>query len=86
MSDPVPFSRDLTGYVLECQGDRHFLARFEETQPRAPPSSCEELTSIALALRERVDTFPQQRYRLVGVGLSNFGDPEDAAPQPNLFE
>jgi len=38
-----------------------------------PPSSCEELTGIALALRERVDLGPKQRFRLVGVGLSNFG-------------
>ena len=54
--------------------------------PQSPASSCEELTRIALALRERVDTSPQQRFRLVGVGLSNFGDPEDVVPQQNLFE
>jgi DNA polymerase IV len=42
--------------------------------PGSPPSSCEELTGIALKLRERVDLSPQQRYRLVGVGLSNFQD------------
>lgn len=40
--------------------------------PLVPPSSCEELTTIALSLRERVDMAPQQRFRLVGVGLSNF--------------
>ena len=50
-----------------------------------PPSSCDELTEIALKLRERVDLGPQQRYRLVGVGLSNFRDEEEAA-QPPLFE
>jgi DNA polymerase-4 len=50
------------------------------------PSSCEELTGIALKLRERVDLGPQQRYRLVGVGLSNFREPEDTAAQPVLFE
>src|SRR5689334_24237373 len=53
--------------------------------PASPPSSCEELTSIALALRERVEIPPHQRFRLVGVGLSNFRDPEDAAPQQSLF-
>jgi DNA polymerase-4 len=37
-----------------------------------PPSSCDELTTIALALRDRVQLGPQQLYRLVGVGLSNF--------------
>lgn len=54
--------------------------------PQSPPCSCEELTSIALALRERVATSPQERFRLVGVGLSNFRDPEDTTPQQNLFE
>jgi DNA polymerase-4 len=54
--------------------------------PGSPPSSCEELTEIALKLRERVDLGPQQRYRLVGVGLSNFRDPEDTIAQPDLFQ
>jgi len=53
--------------------------------PGSPPSSCEELTNIALSLRERVGLRPQQRFRLVGVGLSNFCDPEDAFAQPALF-
>lgn len=52
--------------------------------PDSPPSSCEGLTDIALSLRERVELSPQQRYRLVGVGLSNFQDREDAA-QAELF-
>jgi DNA polymerase-4 len=52
----------------------------------SPPSSCEELTDIVLKLRERVDLGPQQRYRLVGVGLSNFREPEGTAAQPVLFE
>jgi DNA polymerase-4 len=37
-----------------------------------PPASCEELTRIALALRDRVAAAPDQLFRLVGVGLSNF--------------
>jgi DNA polymerase IV len=53
--------------------------------PPSPPSSCEELTSIALSLRDRVGLNPQQRFRLVGVGLSNFNDPADASAQPALF-
>ena len=52
----------------------------------APPSSCDELTEIALKLRERVTLGPQQRYRLVGVGLSNFREVEQIDPQPALFE
>lgn len=54
--------------------------------PGSPPSSCDELTDIALRLRERVALGPQQRYRLVGVGLSNFREPEQDAAQPALFE
>jgi DNA polymerase IV len=54
--------------------------------PTVPPSSCEELTSIALSLRERIALSPKQRFRLVGVGLSNFHDPDDASSQPVLFE
>jgi DNA polymerase IV len=41
---------------------------------------------IALKLRERVDLGAQQRYRLVGVGLSNFQEPDGTAAQPVLFE
>jgi DNA polymerase IV len=54
--------------------------------PGSPPSSCEELTEIALSLRERVDLGPKQRFRLVGVGLSNFREPEGIPAQPALFE
>jgi DNA polymerase IV len=52
--------------------------------PDGPPSSCDELTEIALKLRGKVNLNSQQRYRLVGVGLSNFR--EVAAAQPDLFE
>jgi DNA polymerase-4 len=54
--------------------------------PPAPPASCEELISIALSLRTRVSLPPTQLYRLVGVGLSNFTDPAQPAPEPELFE
>src|ERR1700739_3325846 len=53
--------------------------------PLSPPSSCEELIVIALSLRDRVGLNPEQRFRLVGVGLANFRDPEDASAQPALF-
>jgi len=54
--------------------------------PSTPPSSCEQLTDIALKLRERVSLSPQQRYRLVGIGLTNFRESEQSGPQPLLFE
>jgi DNA polymerase IV len=53
--------------------------------PPSPLSSCEELTSIALFLRSRVGLNPEQRFRLVGVGLCNFRDPEAVPAQPGLF-
>lgn len=54
-----------------------------QTPPR-PPHSCQELMAIVLSLRERVNVVPEQRFRLVGVGLSNFVVPEQS--QPTLFE
>ena len=54
--------------------------------PDSPPASCEELTEIALSLRGRVTLSSQQRYRLVGVGLSNFREVQEASAQPALFE
>lgn len=54
--------------------------------PTPPPSSCEELTAMALKLREHVGLASKQRYRLVGVGLSNFRELEGTTAQPVLFE
>jgi DNA polymerase-4 len=65
---------------------REFKILTRSHTPDASPSSCEELVDIALKLREKVDLGPQQRYRLVGVGLSNFREPEDTVAQPILFE
>jgi DNA polymerase-4 len=52
--------------------------------PPSPPASSEELTEIALSLLDRVAADPTQRFRLVGVGLGNFRDP-DKTPEPTLF-
>ena len=52
--------------------------------PSMPPESCEELIAIALLLRERIKLEPGQRFRLVGVGLSNFRESEIL--QSPLFE
>ncbi len=54
--------------------------------PPHPPCSGVELGEIALALRERVELPAHTRYRLVGVGLANFLDDDEAMPQPELFE
>jgi DNA polymerase-4 len=52
--------------------------------PPYPPATCEEFTAVALSLRDRVVVVPDQRFRLVGVGLSNFISAE--YPQPTLFD
>src|SRR3989449_5831056 len=49
--------------------------------PDSPPSSCEELTDIALRLRERVALGAQQRYRLVGRGVGKFLEAQETAAQ-----
>jgi DNA polymerase-4 len=53
--------------------------------PPEPPASADELAGIALALRERVGRPARSLYRLVGVGLGNFHDPESDEHQPELF-
>jgi DNA polymerase-4 len=53
--------------------------------PGAPPATLEEFCTIALSLLARVALPGSTRYRLVGVGLSNFHDPEERALQPQLF-
>ena len=72
--------------VLKLKTSEFKILTRSHTPPHAPPSSCEELTSIALSLRERINLSPKQRFRLVGVGLSNFHDPDDASGQAALFE
>jgi DNA polymerase-4 len=53
--------------------------------PVSPPCSCEELTDIALKLREKVVLGAKQRFRLIGVGLSNFEETGNQGPQADLF-
>jgi DNA polymerase-4 len=68
---------------------REFNILTRSLTPAVPPSSCEAFTAIALALRDRVERVPQQRFRLVGVGLSNFRDPHEMlelSSQPELFK
>jgi DNA polymerase-4 len=57
---------------------KEFSSFTRSLTPSIPISTCEDLTNIALGLRDRVDLPPQQLYRLVGVGLSNFQFEEDA--------
>lgn len=52
--------------------------------PEHPPRDLLTFTRIALDLRQRVADDGQTRYRLVGVGLSNFRE-ADTLVQPGLF-
>jgi len=64
---------------------REFKILTRSHTPACPPRSCVELTSIALALCEKVNLGPRKLFRLVGVGLTNFEEPEDKTAQPVLF-
>ena len=76
-------SRIARTVVLKLKtSDFHILTRSHT--PPTPPSSCEQLTTIALSLLERVSLGPQQRFRLVGVGLSNFRERDEITA--SLFE
>ena len=78
-------SRTARTVVLKLK-TKEFNILTRSLTPEFPPASCEELTNIALRLRDRVNLGSQQHFRLVGVGLSNFRDPEDLSPQSVLFE
>ncbi len=64
---------------------REFKTLTRSHTPVTPPASCEDLTRIALSLREKVGLNALQQFRLAGVGLSNFDDPSDTV-QSELFE
>lgn len=78
-------SRTAHTVVLKLKTSEFKILTRSQT-PSSPPSSCEGLIDITLKLRERVDLGPKQRFRLVGVGSSNFREPEDAPAQPALFK
>ena len=65
---------------------REFNTLTRSYTPSAPLSSGEELADIAVSLRQRVLLSQDQRFRLVGAGLSNFSHADRHAAQPVLFE
>lgn len=64
-------SRTARTVVLKLK-TKEFNIHTRSHTPPIPPASCEEITAIALSLRERVDFGADRLFRLVGVGLSNF--------------
>ena len=78
-------SRIARTVVLKLKTSQFKILTRSHTPP-LPPASCEELTQIALSLRNKVNLDPHQRYRLVGVGLSNFNEVANESQQPELFD
>jgi DNA polymerase-4 len=68
--------------VLKLKTAQFRILTRSRTLP-GPVASAEELADVAVSLRGRVD-LPGVRYRLVGVGLAGFRDPDDLA-QAELF-
>lgn len=61
-----------------------FTTATRQITPPAIPASAGEVAEIALDLLDRFDFPPASRYRLAGIGLSNFLDEVDEI-QPRLF-
>jgi len=76
-------SRIARTVVLKLKTDGFEIVTRSLTPP-VPPASCAELTEIALSLRARVRLDAGQRFRLVGVGLTNFREPGEER-EPLLF-
>ena len=51
----------------------------------APPTSEDAFADIGCSLRDRVELPARTRYRLVGVGLSGFAEPDGSRAQEDLF-
>jgi DNA polymerase-4 len=61
-----------------------FTTATRRCTPEAAPASGRELADLALALLERFDFPAGRKFRLAGVGVSNFVEGKDR--QPDLFE
>lgn len=70
--------------VLKLKTDRFRILTRSQTSPK-PPATAAELAAVARLLCERVDLPAQTLYRLAGVGMSNFTDPQEQSRQADLF-
>jgi DNA polymerase-4 len=70
--------------TLKLKTDRFRLLTRSHTLAGAP-ASARVLADMARHLRDRVDLPATTRYRLVGVGMSNFPDADDTVRQTELF-
>ena len=65
-----------------------FQTATRQLSPPELPSSADDVARVAVSLLDRFDFPAEARYRLVGVGVSNFLDEEDAREEtvePSLF-
>jgi DNA polymerase-4 len=62
-----------------------FLTATRRLTPDTPPASGDDLAAIGSELLTRFDFPPESRYRLAGIGVSNFVDEEEADAPPPLF-
>ena len=77
-------ARKLAGRTVTVKlrtGD--FRTATRSLTPDVPPASGDDLARIGLELLQRFDFGPNARYRLAGIGISNF--PDDEEEQPALF-
>jgi DNA polymerase-4 len=63
-----------------------FRTATRQLSPPDLPSSGDDVARVAVQLLDRFDFPPEAKFRLVGVGVSNFLDEEDETPaEPSLF-
>ncbi|PYQ27711.1 MAG: DNA polymerase IV [Acidobacteria bacterium] len=63
-----------------------FKTATRQVTPAELPASGEEIATLAISLLEKFDFKPDAKYRLAGVGVSNFLDgDEEEEPEPTLF-
>src|SRR5688572_1749159 len=61
-----------------------FQTATRQITPPELPSSAQHLAELGVSLIDRFDFPPDARYRLVGVGVSNFLDEEDEQAEPEM--
>ena len=79
-----PAGREPCTVVIKLKTSDFRIVTRSLTPPR-PPGSVEDLRDAALALLAKVDLPASTRYRLAGVGLSNFNERSSESAQPKLF-
>jgi DNA polymerase-4 len=81
--------KQLTGRTVTVKlRTGNFKTATRRLTPEAIPASGDDLAKIGTELLTRFDFHPESRFRLAGIGVSNFVEEEDEepdTPQPELF-